>query len=378
MERNNNEIRVALVGGGTGGHFYPLIALAERMNETPESPRLYYMGPEIYDAEALASERIEYVRTWAGKHRRYFSLQNFIDPFKTFAGSVTAFFELFAIYPDVIVSKGGYTSVPVILAAAFLRIPIVIHESDAVMGKANRLAARFARAIVIAYDSIVMPKTRAQVYKLGIPIRRTLLSEPSSEIKSHLSITSDRPIIFVVGGSQGAERVNELILDSLDELLNDFTVLHQTGKKNYDICKLSADSLIPDTDRRQHYYPVPFLSVEELNSAYRGASLIISRAGSTSIYEIALNGKPSIIIPIPEGISHDQRTNAYTYARSGAATVMEEMNLTDGLLRAEIDRIMQNEDIYTGMVTAAKSFGRTDTAEHMTTLVLDIAKEHIY
>ncbi len=371
---NKNEIRIALVGGGTGGHFYPLIALAEQLNRSEVRPRLYYFGPEMYDERALGTENITFINTWAGKQRRYVSVLNFFDIFITIAGTFVAFFKLFAIYPDVLISKGGYTSVPVVLSAAFLRIPIIVHESDAVMGRANKVGARFAHTIITTYATMALAVKNTPVYALGIPIRQSLLTQPDAA--PLMNIQNDRPILFVIGGSQGAVRINELILDSLDELLSDFTIIHQTGRANHELCVLSADNLIVDAEKRAHYHPVAFLSADELNKAYTMAHLIISRAGSTSIYEIALHGKPSIIIPIPEEISHDQRTNAYSYARSGAAVVMEEANLTDGLLRAEIDRIMLNQEVYETMSKAAQTFGKTDAAAQMTSLVIGIAQQH--
>ena len=376
MMQSNGLHKILFVGGGTGGHFYPLIAIAEALNATQEPPELYYSGPDQYDAGALQVEQIHFIRIGAGKRRRYTSLLNFIDLFRTFFGVFVAIIELYRLYPDVVMSKGGYTSVPVVIAAAFLRIPVVVHESDAVMGKANKVGSKFAQYIITTYDEVRTPNTKASVLKLGIPIRKNLLNPPSQNAISALGIDPDRPVILIIGGSQGAERVNALILDSLDELLADYTIIHQTGKQNFTACKDTADHLIPDTERRKHYHPLPFLAGETLNDAYHLAQVVISRAGSNSIYEIALHGKPAILIPIPEEISHDQRTNAYSYARTDGAIVLEEENLKDGLLRAEIDRIMQNDALYTTMATGARSFGRTDSAQQVATLLMQIAHEH--
>lgn len=368
--------KVLLVGGGTGGHFYPLIAIAEQFNTAQSRPELYYAGPDEYDPEALRNEGIEYLSVGAGKQRRYASILNFLDIFKALFGSFTALIKLFILYPDVVVSKGGYTSVPVVLAAGFLRIPIIVHESDAVVGKANRLGLRFAKHVVTAYDNVPLPKTKAVQHVLGIPIRQVFQNPPTPNAVSSLGIDPERPVILIIGGSQGAERINAMVLDSLDELLPDCTIIHQTGNLHYTTCVQSADALIPDPELRKHYHPMAFLSGVMLNDAYHAASLVISRAGSTSIYEIALHGKPSIIIPIPENISHDQRSNAYAYARSGAALVMEEKNLSDNLLRAEIERIMQNGETYDAMATAARGFAKKDAALHITNLITKVSIEH--
>lgn len=368
--------KVLLVGGGTGGHFYPLIAIAEQFNMLKQRPELYYAGPDEYDAEALRNEGIEFIRIPSGKQRRYASFLNFLDFFKVLFGTGVALVKLFILYPDVIVSKGGYTSVPIILVAGFLRIPIIVHESDSVVGKANRLGLRFAKHIITSYENVSLPRTKAKQHLLGIPVRQALLNPPSETAVEILGIDSERPVILILGGSQGAERINAFVLDSLDELLPDCTVIHQTGAKHFDNCVQSVEKLIPNPELRKHYHPVPFLNGTTLNDAYCVASLIISRAGSGSIYEIALHGKPSILIPIPEDISHDQRSNAYAYARSGATVVMEEKNLSDNLLRAEIERIMQNSAVYDGMVASAKTFAKNSATIEIATLITQVSIEH--
>ncbi len=376
MDTSAQYIRILLVGGGTGGHFYPLISIAEALNAGSIKPQLFYAGPDRYDADILALENITFIYIPAGKRRRYASIRNFFDLFKTAFGTFLAVIKLYVLYPDVVMSKGGYTSVPVVLAAGFLRIPIVVHESDAVMGSANALASKFAHDVVVTYPETQSVHTRAPIHILGIPVRKTLLKNSSHDATEKLAVDPNRPVILVLGGSQGAERVNELILDSLDELLVDLTVIHQTGKQNIELCKLASENLIPDIHMRKHYHPVAFLDASTLNDAYHLAKIVISRAGSNSIYEIALHGKPAILIPIPEEISHDQRTNAYAYARAGGASVMEERNLTDSLLRAEIDRIMQNSDIYTRMVQSAQMFAKRDAAENIGTLLTSVAMKH--
>lgn len=365
-----------LVGGGTGGHFYPLISIAEALRAAKKDIILTYAGPEKYDSEALITENIDFLQIPAGKRRRYASLLNVIDLFRTFYGAVVAIFKIYVVYPDVVMSKGGYTSVPVVLAARFLNIPIVVHESDSVPGTANKFGARFARTVITSYpETHTLFKNKNTQY-LGIPIRKSLLLPPSVEARTWLNIDATRPVLLFIGGSQGAERINELILISLGDLIKDFSIIHQTGKTGYELCKKSAESLINDPLLQKNYHATPFLGGSMLNDAYHMANIVISRAGSNSIHEIALHSKPSILIPIPQEISHDQRSNAYAYSRIGAATVMEESNLTHVLLRAEIDRIMQSPDIYKEMSDSATKFAKNNAAETISTLLLDIAKQH--
>lgn len=369
-------MRIALVGGGTGGHFYPLIAVAEALRaQQPEGLALYYLGPEPYAAAALATHHITFVSCPAGKRRKYRSILNITDSFKVLIGFLVAVWKLFLIYPDVVFSKGGYTSVPVVLAAAFLRIPIVIHESDAVPGSANRLAKRFARYIAVNYDDAATFFPTHKVAKTGIPIRQAFFQAIANP-HHVLGIPADRPIVFITGGSSGAERINTVILDSLDELLPLYTVVHQAGAIHAEAVTRTALARGLPQELLERYFVLGHIEGSAMAAAYQAATLVISRAGSTSIAEIALSGKPSIIIPIPEAISHDQRANAYAYARTGAATVIEEENLTDGLLSTEVQRLLGDRGLWEHMVNASRTFTTPDAASTLASTLLAIVAEH--
>jgi UDP-N-acetylglucosamine--N-acetylmuramyl-(pentapeptide) pyrophosphoryl-undecaprenol N-acetylglucosamine transferase len=370
--------RIVLVGGGSGGHFYPLIATAERLNDYRArgyDMELYYFGPDPYNASVLEENGITYVHCPSGKKRKYFSLLNYLDLFKLAYGIFVAIGKLYMIYPDVIFSKGGYTSVPVTIAGFLLRIPIVIHESDTKPGTANKLAAKFARYIAISFDDVASYFPHDKIALTGIPLRKALLSPIENPLQA-LGLPGDRPLLFVTGGSLGAERLNDLVLESLDELLPHYAILHQTGADHESTVMQTAASLITNTDLLEHYYVRGTLTASEMNLALSAASLVVSRAGSGTIYEIAHKGKPSIIIPIPETVSHDQKTNAYAYARSGAASVLEEHNFADGLLASEITRIMNDPGTYSAMATAAAGFAQTDAAKAIADTVVGIAEEH--
>lgn len=376
---NSPQKRFLLVGGGTGGHFYPLIAVAEKLNDLRqqgENIALYYAGPDKYNETALNEQGIKYIHIPAGKRRRYFSPLNFLDPFKTFFGIFIALYKLYFIYPDCVFSKGGFTSVPVVIAAWLLRIPIIIHESDSRAGSANKIAARWARYIGIAYDEVAGYFPAEKIALVGIPIRKAFFETPASPL-TEIGLPTDKPLIFVTGGSLGSVRINNLILESLDELLPYYTILHQTGSENEETVKKTAVELLEGNPLLESYFVRGSLTGLEMHLALAGASLVISRAGSTTIYEIANQGKPAIIIPIPEKISHDQRTNAYSYARSGAASVLEEENLTDGLLTAEINRIMSDTKLYQGMQASAQAFAKPQAADTIANTLVEIANEHV-
>lgn len=368
-------MRIGLVGGGTGGHFYPLIAVAEELRERNPSAELYYFGPTPYNAELLNGLNITHISCPAGKLRRYFSIQNFLDVFRSFFGIFVAIWKLYFIYPDVVFSKGGYTSVPVLIAAWFLRIPVVIHESDAVPGRATMLAKGFARYIGIAYDDVAQFFPPEKTALVGIPLRREIRTiNPDPFIV--LGIPNDKPLIYITGGSLGAERINNLILRALVELLPHYRVFHQTGSANLKELQLTAQTLLADSPLQQHYYIVDSIPGATVSQLFDAASLVVTRGGSTTLFEIAEHAKPAIIIPIPEDISRDQRTNAYAYARSGAAIVMEEKNLTPHLLIEEINSIIGSRERWETMAQAAKAQAMPDAAAKVADILTQIGQEH--
>ncbi len=368
-------MRIAFVGGGTGGHFYPLIAVAEEIRDIVPSAELYYLGPVPYNDDALAANNIVFIKCPAGKVRRYFSLANIADAFKNIAGLFVAMVKLYTLYPDVIFSKGGYTSVPILLAARFYRIPVVIHESDSKAGRANLLARKFARYIGIAYAGAAAYFPAEKTALVGIPIRRSVRAIHPDPFGA-LGLDRQRPIIYVTGGSLGAMRINNLILNSLTALLPRYTIFHQTGPTEEATVIQTAQSLVTDTNLLSHYFVKGSLPAETVSALLEAASLIITRAGSTTLFEIALHGKPSIIIPIPEEVSHDQRTNAYAFARQGAATVLEEGNLTPYLLTSEIEAIMGDASRYETMARAAKAISTPEASLRIANVLIGIAVEH--
>lgn len=368
-------MRILFVGGGTGGHFYPLIAVAEVVATYPNKPEMYYMGPSPYRPEPLQSLGIKFIYCPAGKLRLYLSIQNFFDLFRNFFGLFVAVFKLYFIYPDVIFSKGGYTSVPVLLAAKFLRIPVVIHESDAVPGRANLLAKNFAKYIAIAYPEAASFFDANKTALVGIPIRKELLT-PVSEPFAKLGIPDDLPLIYVTGGSSGAERINNLILRCLDELLPYYRIYHQVGEGKENEIILTAKSLIQDPVLQSRYFVVESADSNTVGALLSAASIVISRAGSTTLFEIAAHGKPSIVIPIPEDISRDQRSNAYAFARSGSAAVLEEHNLTEALLTSEINSIMTTPNRWQEMREATNKFRMDSAAEKIADILVQIGEEH--
>jgi UDP-N-acetylglucosamine--N-acetylmuramyl-(pentapeptide) pyrophosphoryl-undecaprenol N-acetylglucosamine transferase len=376
-------MKILFSGGGTGGHFYPIIAVAEALREAVRdrrvlSPQLYFMAPAAYNARALFDNDIQFVSTPAGKIRRYFSLLNVTDAFKTLTGCITATIRLYSIYPDVVFAKGGYASFPTLFAAKLLRIPVVIHESDSHPGRVNLWAGKFAKRIALSYPSAAKffgQKNQSKIAYTGNPIRPGISKPLSNGAHEFLQLENKVPTVLILGGSQGAARINDVIIEALPDLLNRYQVIHQTGKANLEEIKSTSGVILKDHPYAYRYHPFDYLNELALRMAAGVADIIVSRAGS-AIFEIAAWGVPSIIIPLPTSISHDQTANAFSYGGTGAASVIEESNLHAHILIAEIDRINMTPAIKDAMKQKALAFARLDSAKTIANAILDIALEH--
>lgn len=373
-------MKILFTGGGTGGHFYPIIAVAEAIEDISREehlvePQLYFAAPDPYDRDQLVAHAITFVPTAAGKIRNYFSLMNFFDIFKTAWGVMRSCMRIFFLYPDVVFGKGGYTSFPTILAARLFRIPVVIHESDAEPGRVNRWAGKFAAYIAISFDSAAQSFPKERVALTGVPIRKSTLFVAPEGGHEFLKLVPELPTIFVLGGSQGATAINDVILDALPILLTKYQVVHQTGNANLKEVEGRAKIILQNSPYANRYKPFGYLNDLAMKMGAGVASVVISRAGST-LFEIASWGKPSILIPIPESVSHDQTRNAYAYARAGACSVIEQENLLPQVLTAEVDRILTHSEVAAKMSAAAKHFARPDAAKIIARKLLDIGLSH--
>lgn len=357
-------IRVLFTGGGTGGHVYPLIAVARAIRRIKPDTELYFLGPTNFGREALAKEGITVYRLITGKLRRYADPRSVLDFVKMPVGFLQALVTLFWVMPDVIFSKGGYGSVPVVLSGRLYRIPVIIHESDALPGFANAALARFAGQILIAFPEArngFRVKEQTKVFLAGNPVRSQLFLPVSPAPPAKSSVAS-LPTLLVLGGSQGAERLNDLLLEALPELLKDFIVIHQAGPQNVERVKREGQRLIPK-ELLPSWRPAGFLEEADLAAAYAGAACIISRAGAGAVFEIAESAKPSIMIPLTAGSRGEQIKNAYAYARAGGTLVLEETNLTPHIFIKAVRDLMADGARREKMSAAAKKFATPEAAE---------------
>ncbi len=377
-------MRIVLIGGGSGGHFYPLIAVAEAIEDickerTLIEPELLYVGPPAFDAEALLEHDIAYVPSSAGRMRRYPSILNIFSVFSNAFGVIRSTFQLFNIYPDVVFSTGGFAAFPTLYAARLLRIPVVIYDADARPGRVSLWSSKFARWIALAHLDAVErfpPKVRDRIARVGHPIRKEIIDPAKEGGNEFLKLDSSVPTIFIMGGSQGARAINEVVLDALPALISEFNIVHQAGSANVKETSSIASVVLKDSRFAERYKIFSLLNTLALRMAAGAASLVVARAGSGTIFEVASWGIPAILVPIPKDVSHDQTENAFSYARAGAGIVIEQHNLTPHLLVSEIKRIMDDTAVRTKMSNAARAFARPDAARKIAAVLLEISIAH--
>ncbi len=338
--------KIVLTGGGTAGHVTPNIALLPALREA--GYEIAYVGSEDgIEKELMNDCDIPYIGVPTGKLRRYFDWKNFTDPFRVLKGYAKARSFLKGYRPDVVFSKGGFVSVPVVRAAASLKIPCVIHESDMTPGLANKLCFGAASKVCCNFPETVakMPKDKAVL--TGTPIRAELFSGDRQKGLSLCGFadSSDKPVIMVMGGSQGAASVNEAIRSHLDELLRDFRIVHLCGAGKYDASKEGIEG----------YKQFEYVK-EDLTHLFAAADLIISRAGANAIFEILALRKPNLLIPLSIGTRGDQILNARSFEAQGFSKVLvesEEEGILDKKLVSTVQDLYREREKYIAAMAGA-------------------------
>ena len=367
--------RILFTGGGTGGHIFPIIAIAEEMRKKDSNVKLEYIGPADFTSKTfLPQAKIKAFYITSGKLRRYFSfnslLSNIVDLFILIPfGIFQAFIIMFFTAPDVIISKGGFGSIPVIVAGFILRIPIFMHESDVVPGLANKIGSKLSEKVFVSFPVSEMEYfPRKKMIESGNPVRRNLSQGVREEGQKLFNLTNEKPVVLFLGGSQGSERINDVVLDLLIDILKDFEVIHQTGMSGFKRIKNESLAMITE-EARKYYHPYFFLDEREMALAYAASDCIIARAGAGTIFEIAAAKKPSILIPLPESAQDHQTRNAYSYAKNGACLVLEEGNFTHNFFLEKLKELFK-EDKET-MTKSAEMFSKPYAAVIISRYVLD-------
>lgn len=342
--------RIILTGGGTAGHVTPNIALLPRLKELQYD--IHYIGSyNGIEKELIEQFAIPYHGISTGKLRRYFSVQNFTDPFRVIKGLDEARKLVKILKPDVIFSKGGFVSVPVVLAARHRHVPTVIHESDMTPGLANKISIPAATKVCCNFPETLAHLPEGKAVLTGSPIRQELLSGDKYQAREFLHFTSDKPVIMVVGGSLGAVAVNEAVRQILPELLKSYQVIHLCGKSKVDESLKGLDG----------YVQFEYIK-EELRHLFALTDIVISRAGANAICELLALHKPNLLIPLSANASRgDQILNARSFERQGFSVVLEEEELNNELLLNTINTLYENRASYIDAMKNSSQQNSIDT-----------------
>jgi UDP-N-acetylglucosamine--N-acetylmuramyl-(pentapeptide) pyrophosphoryl-undecaprenol N-acetylglucosamine transferase len=335
---------IVFTGGGTGGHIYPGLAVIEELRHQGFQGRIAWIGSEKeLDRSIVAEQGVEYFAIPSGKFRRELSLRNVTDLWRIVAGYMRAKAILKSLRPSLLFSKGGYVSVPPCRAAASLGIPVITHESDTSPGLATRLNSKRASLILTSWEATAayFPEPlRAKVVRAGNPIRPALFRGDAERGLEMLGFDKERPLLFVLGGSQGAREVNDLVLASLPLLCPSVQIVHQTGRANFD----EVTAGIPDDSAiRASYRPLSYIG-PEIADIYAASTVIAGRAGAGTVWEAASLGKPMVLIPLAgSGTRGDQVENAALAAQAGAATALEGAQLSPAAFADAVKKYLHRE-----------------------------------
>lgn len=352
--------KIVMTGGGTAGHVTPNIALFDSLQK--DGYEIHYIGSyEGIEKGLIEDKKIPYYGISSGKFRRYRSWKNLTDPFRVLHGFFQARRLLGRLRPNVVFSKGGFVSVPVVMAAKTRHIPVIIHESDLTPGLANKLAMPSATKVCCNFPETLpyLPKEKAVL--TGSPIRQELLHGNKQAAKDFCGFTDDLPILMVMGGSIGSVYINNAIRGCIDTLLTKYQIIHLCGKGN-------IDESLKD---KKGYAQFEYIS-ENLPDLFAAADLVVARAGANSICELLALHKPNILIPLSRNASRgDQILNANSFAKQGFSAVLEEEEVTSEKLMATIDDVMAHRSKY---IDAMKNSGQMNAIETIMGLIEEVSR----
>ncbi|MBN1835666.1 MAG: undecaprenyldiphospho-muramoylpentapeptide beta-N-acetylglucosaminyltransferase [Spirochaetales bacterium] len=352
---------IVFTGGGTAGHVFPALAVVEELQAPLWTGRVVWIGSVRGMERELVRERgIPYYGVPAGKLRRYLSVRNLFDLLKIGAGVLASLIVLLRERPRLLFSKGGYVSVPPVIAAWLMRVPVVTHESDLEPGLATRINARFAESVLVSFPESARyfgGELRSRVTHTGNPVRAALLRGDPEAGRRRVGCGDDRPLVLVLGGSLGSRFINQLVEDGVGELTEHCFVVHQMGSAHY------------EASSRTGYFTAPFFR-EELPDVLAAAALVISRSGANTVWELAALGKPAMLIPLGRAASRgDQIENARYLEEQGAAVVLEEAEATPRRLVDTVVRLLTDATTLRGMAERARELGRPRSAQVIATLI---------
>lgn len=380
-------MRIIVSGGGTGGHVTPVLALCAALKaRKATAPVIDYIGSGgRLERELVEAEGIGYHVISSGKFRRYrrglvseltdlkTMRQNAGDSLRILKGVRQARRLLKTLKPDVVFVKGGYVGLPVGLAASQLKIPLIIHESDTIMGLTNRVLASRARIVATGFpvDVFAGAKFNTTLLATGNPVRADILKGQRDRGRKHFGIDTAQPTLLVIGGSTGATALNEAVFGALAQLTDTMNVIHQTGQHDIDAAQFQRQRL--ESHKRGRYVPTAFMRAE-LADAYELADVVVSRCGANVLAELAALKKAVILVPLPGSANNHQAHNAQYIVRRGAARLLEQSRLTPRTLRAEVDKLIETPGDRRYLEQAIGKLAVTNAAELLAEAVVRIAE----
>jgi len=370
MVTNNKKIIVAVTGGGTGGHIYPAVAVAQALKEDADIEKVYYIGcPHNMEKEIALKHEFEFIPvSISGMPRKlgFGLIKWFLELNKAVGDAVI---QLKKIRPDVILGTGGYVSGPVLIAAIILRIPFIIHDPDAYPGIVNRFMAPWAKAVSVAFEEAKNYISSKNIIVNGNPIRSGISNIEKESALKELCLDSSKKIILAIGGSQGARTINNAVLGAAPVLINDynFQIIHQTGKKNYEEYIEQLSQSWPEYKDNPYYIVRPYF--DNMSIPLVVADLAISRAGSLSISELNLSGLPSILVPYPYAAADHQRHNAKALEKAGASAYLEDENCDPNNLIKMILEILNNEEKLKSMKISNEKLAKPYSTDNLVKII---------
>lgn len=412
-------MKILLTGGGTAGHLMPLLAVVSELKKLSTEKKIgklkfLLLSPDSEFNKSISDAGIQIKTIKAGKLRRYFSLENLIDVFKIPIGIIQSLYYAYKFKPDIVFSKGGFASIPPVAATWILKVPIITHESDIIPGLANKVIARFSSKILISFSDTEKYFKKNKVILTGNPVRSDIIEGSRENALKFFKLSSNVPTILIFGGSQGAQKINEMVLEILPNLIERCQVIHQCGIKNYskiknDIEKINIlsrrsfsaedcdekarESLRSSAERMQRgenfpkankhlfafgkfaerYKLYPYLN-KEMRDAYAAADIVVSRAGANSISEIAVLKKPNILIPLSTSAGSHQFKNAEFFAEKGASLLIDETVSDSKNLLNCIFEILSNKDIQDKMKRALQKLAPQNSARRVAEEIIKVVK----
>lgn len=373
MSFTDKKISVVITGGGTGGHIFPAVAVAQKLKQDSEVEKISYIGcGKNMEKNIAIAENIDFYSINISGMPRVKSLKLIMWFFQLFFAIIQAGLHLKKLKPDVVFGTGGYVSGPVLLAAKVLNIPFVIHDPDAHPGIVNKFLSKWAVTVSVAFEQAKSHLKSKNIILNGNPIRENFLCINKYDALSELGLSSDKKTVLIMGGSQGASSINNAFLEASVNLINKgFQIIHQTGSKNFDEYVIKLKQKYPEMLNNNSYLVMPFFNNMEV--ILNASDIAISRAGSLSISELNLCGLPSILVPYPYAAADHQRYNARAMEEAGASIFLEDSDCTQAKFVELISEILDNPQKLEQMKNINKALSKPDATKNIVKIIKESA-----